>query len=498
MHIYFYVQMVAPTTQFMTVPDTPQTETTDNQPTDRLLSLSTLSGSLLWGLVFGISGIAILFGQSIVWQQISSPAVLSSPILSAGGAIGLISGIMLMLIVVALKIAHAIADPAIRETTEYGLIGKAGLAGVSVAVIVSLLQAVRVVSLPAGIDMGGVSLIGATGLGIPLAALFYDLARSDSITTGPATDEYELDPETVRDRTAAWSDEDIPDEHRHDTGHTDTPTDGHRHDGSAGSSLGETTFDWQSETDVSFANVGGMEDLKNELYIEIIKPLAEREKAEQLGVHAPNIVFHGPPGTGKTFMAEALATELDLPFVHLSGADLQSKWINESAQKVNELFTEAKAIARRDGGAVVFLDEIDSVLGARSADSSSHKEDSKVVNEFLTHLEATKESNIVFIGATNRLDALDEAGIRSGRIDKKIHIGKPDADAREAVLRTHLNKRTHALSDEEIHAFVKEYDAVVSADIAVAVETAAKRVLVREGDEITAQDVFYGFEQTVS
>lgn len=498
--------------QIMTVPDTPQTDTTDDQPTDGLLSLSTLSGSILWGLVFGISGIAILFGQSIVGQQVSSPLVLSSPILSAGGAIGLIVFGIFLHIVAASAMVRTIAEPAIGETTEYGLIGRAGLAGVSVAVIISLLQAVRVISLPAGIATGGVSLVGAIFLGIPLVGLFYGLAESDANTTGGATDERELDPETVRDQTVSWSDENTPNEHRHDSGYVDTPTDPHRDDGSAGvqsrpaasdggsggSSLGETTFDWQRETNVSFADVGGMGDVKKELHIEVIKPLAEQEKAEQLGVHAPNIVFHGPPGTGKTFMAEALATELDFPFVRLSGADIQSKWINESAQKVNALFTEAKGIARSEGGAVIFLDELDSVLSDRSAGPSSHREDSKVVNEFLNHLEATKDSNIVFIGATNRLDALDEAGIRSGRIDKKIHIGKPDAQARAAVLRTHLDKRTHALSDEEIQAFVEEYDAVVSADIAVAVETAAKRVLVRDGDEITAQDVAYGFQQTVS
>jgi len=246
---------------------------------------------------------------------------------------------------------------------------------------------------------------------------------------------------------------------------------------------------------VSFAAVGGMADVKKELRIEVIKPLEKKKKAEELGVNASNIVFHGPPGTGKTHMAEALATELGLPFAQLSGADVQSKWINESAQLVNELFTEAKNIAKRKGGAVVFLDELDSVLSDRSGNSSGHAEDSKVVTEFLNHLEDTKEYDIVFVGATNRLGALDQAGIRSGRIDKKIHVGEPDLEARKAVLRTHLEERAHGLSSEEIRAFAEEFDEVVAADIDVAVENAAKRVLAREADQITAEDLAYGFHQ---
>jgi transitional endoplasmic reticulum ATPase len=252
--------------------------------------------------------------------------------------------------------------------------------------------------------------------------------------------------------------------------------------------VSETEFTWQTETGVSFNDIGGMEDLKNKLQTEVIEPLEHPEKAEELGVAAPNLIFHGPPGTGKTFTTEALATELGLPFAQLSGADVQTKWINESASTVNNLFNEAKEMAAREGGAVVFLDELDSVLKNRSGDGSSHEEDNKVVNEFLNQLEDTKDHNIVFVGATNRLEALDQAGTRSGRVDLKIHVGKPDTDARESILRAQLADREHELSDGTIADLAAATDGAVAADLEQLVNSAAKNVLSRGGDTIYRSD----------
>jgi len=250
----------------------------------------------------------------------------------------------------------------------------------------------------------------------------------------------------------------------------------------------EWEFNWQSQTDVSFDDVGGMDDLKDTLHAEVIKPLENPEKAEKLGIAAPNIIFHGPPGTGKTFAAEALATELGLPFAKLSGADIQSKWINESAGRVNNLFNEARKLAALEGGAVVFLDELDSVLKTRSGSGRSHEEDNKVVNEFLNHLEDTSDHGIVFVGATNRLEALDDAGIRSGRIDLKIEIGKPDMETREQILRTQLDGRDHNIPDAGIEKLVCATDGAVAADLELLVNRAAKNVLSRDGDVIQLSD----------
>jgi SpoVK/Ycf46/Vps4 family AAA+-type ATPase len=247
--------------------------------------------------------------------------------------------------------------------------------------------------------------------------------------------------------------------------------------------LAELEFDWTVRSDVDFDHVGGMDDEKAELDKDVIKPLTtHRKKAVELGITPSNIIFHGPPGTGKTYLAKALATELGFPFVNLSGSDVQSKWINESSQKVQTLFEEAQAVAEETGGAVVFLDELDSVLKDRGA-GRAHEEDTKVVNEFLSRLENTDEENIVFIGATNRLESLDEAGIRSGRIDKKIHIGMPGCESRASILKAQLADRPHCLMEDQIRTIAEQTDGMTAADLSSLVEAAARNSLYQRGDD---------------
>lgn len=251
----------------------------------------------------------------------------------------------------------------------------------------------------------------------------------------------------------------------------------------------EYTFDWQSNTSVSFDDVGGMDKEKQRLKERVMLPLTEhQDEAEKLGISVQNVILYGPPGTGKTYIAEALASELDLPFAMLSGGNIQSKWVNESANKVNTLFNEAKRLARRHGGAVIFIDELDSVLGSRN-DHSTHQEDKKVVNEFLNQLEKCRKHNIVFIGATNRIESLDEAGIRSGRIDEKIHIGKPDKETRKEVLNAQLEKRSNTVSDACINKLADQTDGLVPADLATIVEDAARNALTDGRSKINDTDL---------
>lgn len=247
-------------------------------------------------------------------------------------------------------------------------------------------------------------------------------------------------------------------------------------------------YDWAHTTGVSFDDVGGMYDLKRNLYLEVIKPFEEVERARNLGIRPPNILFHGPPGTGKTFMAEALAGELQLPFVKLSGSDITTKWINESSTKINRLFTEAKAVANSEGGAIIFIDELDSILKDRSANSESHNEDTKVVNELLNHLEDSNTYGVIFIGATNRPDALDQAGTRSGRIDKKVEIGKPDIEARKEILAKLLEPRNHTISIDHIHDIAEKTDGFVASDLKLLIQNAATNVFARDADDIITAD----------
>lgn len=253
--------------------------------------------------------------------------------------------------------------------------------------------------------------------------------------------------------------------------------------------LEEFEYHWVETTDVSMDDVGGMEDVKAELQRDIIRPLTEEQAAaERFGIPLPNVLFHGPPGTGKTFIAKALASELGLPFVKLSGADVTSKWINESSQRVNQLFTEAHQLADHHGGAVIFLDELDAVLPAR--DGSMNEETRKVVNEFLAHLQETGEQDVLFVGATNARDELDDAATRTGRMDKEIEIGEPDADARLAILEAQLADRPTEVDNESLQDIAAKTDGLVAADLRGLVNQAARHALFeREGEAITPADL---------
>ncbi|WP_254809741.1 AAA family ATPase [Natronosalvus amylolyticus] len=467
-----------------------------------------------------ISFVAVLSGEELVHSQAASP--LFGDVLwpfSVGFAIVFTIVVSLFIHIITLGLIGAIETPELLGRTEYTITGLGGLVGTISAAGISAGSWVAGTdllggSLPTG---SGESIFALAAVAIPFAYVFHQLYSPDlsPINTG-YNDADTLDPEVARQRTERRSDAatanaahqqnqsmNIPSQNTEDErqkqitknstaqGNADDKT---HTAGNSSLDWSEMEYRWVTETDVTFDDVGGMDDLKEEIRRDVVTPLVTNpEKAEELGVSAPNTIFHGPPGTGKTFMAKAMATELGLPFAKLSGADLQSKWINESASKVKTLFEEAMTVAEQEGGAVVFLDELDSVLKSRDGGANTHEEDKKVVNEFLNHLEETGDHNIVFIGATNRLDSLDDAGIRSGRIDKKVHIGEPDTEARSLILKAQLDNRPHTISGDEIQQAAVMTEGLVAADLELVVKEAAKYVLDRDGDEIQWTDLENGF-----
>lgn len=475
----------------------------------------TIAGGLTLTAAIAISFTAVLVTESVAYAQTINPFLGNDLwFVTAAAAIAVAVVVTLVALLLVLEFLNTIGKPELKGRSEYTLIGVGGLLGTATAGTLSVVTWIGTdiasETMPSG---SGESALALAATAVPFTYVYYKLytpARTPIVGTDAQQGQEQMEPEVVKERTEQWSQEAAVNpafpsgqgpnntgsgnngqvnsphnaesnrQNRQETGSKNTET---KIDTS------EYEFNWMSETDVDFSDIGGMEDLKGELRAEVIKPIENQEKAEELGVSAPNIVFHGPPGTGKTYTAQALATELGLPFAKLSGADVQSKWINESSTKVNNLFSEAKRVAAKEDGAVVFLDELDSVLKNRTGTGSAHEEDNKVVNEFLNHLEDTKEHNLVFIGATNRLDALDEAGIRSGRIDKKIHVGKPDAAAREAILRAHLNQRKHEVPDQSIVELARATNGAVAADLELVVNSAAKQVLARDGDVIRLSDI---------
>jgi len=254
-------------------------------------------------------------------------------------------------------------------------------------------------------------------------------------------------------------------------------------------------YDWVTETDVDMTDVGGLGDIKKELRQDIITPMREEpKKAEKFAIPLPNVLLHGPPGTGKTHLAKALATEIRYPFVNLSGSDVTSKWVNESTEQIGQLFDEAEALAEVAGGAVIFLDELDAVLPERQMDS--HGEDRKVVNEFLSHLQESARERVLFVGATNRRDDLDPAATRNGRIDKEIFVGEPDHEERVEIIKAQLNERPHDLNQRDIEYLAGKIPNAVAADIESLVNQAARHAAYgRNGDRIKARDIEQQLDQ---
>jgi len=228
--------------------------------------------------------------------------------------------------------------------------------------------------------------------------------------------------------------------------------------------------------DVSWDDVGGLDALKEELREAIEWPIKHKEAFDYIDVESPKgILLHGPPGTGKTLIAKALAKMTESNFISIKGPELLSKWVGESEKGIREIFRKARQAAP----CIIFLDEVDALVPRRgSSDSGSHVTES-VVSQILTEVDGLEElHNVLIIGATNRLDIVDEALLRPGRFDRIIEVPNPDTKGRQQIFEIHTKKKPLA-NDVKIEKLIELTDGFSGAEIGAVTNRAAMAALKR-------------------
>lgn len=213
---------------------------------------------------------------------------------------------------------------------------------------------------------------------------------------------------------------------------------------------------------VSWKDLGGLGQLKQELIESIEWPLKRPEKFRQMGIRPPKgILLYGPPGTGKTMIAQAVANETNANFISIRGPQMLSKWVGESEKAIREIFKKAKQVSP----SIVFFDELDSIAPFRGMEDGSRVME-RVVNQLLAELDGLEAlKDVVIIAATNRPDIIDPALLRSGRFDRLVMIGAPDKFGRLEILKIHTKEIPNA-DDVNLEELAELTEGYVGSDLA--------------------------------
>ncbi len=214
--------------------------------------------------------------------------------------------------------------------------------------------------------------------------------------------------------------------------------------------------------DVKWEDVGGLDHVKEELKEAIEWPLKHSDLFKKVNTHSPKgILLYGAPGTGKTLLAKAVANESGVNFISVKGPSLISKYVGESERGIREVFKKAKQASPT----ILFFDEIDSLVPKRSESSTDAHVTERVIGQFLTEMDGIEElKGVVVLAATNRLDLVDPALLRSGRFDILFELLAPDEETRLSIFKIHTrNKPLH--KDVDLRTLARRTDGLVGSDI---------------------------------
>ena len=254
----------------------------------------------------------------------------------------------------------------------------------------------------------------------------------------------------------------------------------------------------QSTQGIHFSDVAGEDEAKESLK-EIVDYLHDPDKYTQVGASMPKgILLVGPPGTGKTMLAKAVAGEAEVPFFSISGSEFVEMFVGMGASKVRDLFKQAKEKAP----CIVFIDEIDAIGKKRDGQMGGNDEREQTLNQLLTEMDGFEGNNgVMILAATNRPESLDPALTRPGRFDRRVPVELPDLQGREAILKVHA-KKIKVADDVNFHTIARMASGASGAELANIVNEAAlravrdNRTVVNEADlEESIETVIAGYQK---
>ncbi|MBZ0166468.1 MAG: AAA family ATPase, partial [Candidatus Omnitrophica bacterium] len=252
------------------------------------------------------------------------------------------------------------------------------------------------------------------------------------------------------------------------------------------------------KVNVHWDEVIGMPDAKEEA-LEIVKMLKDRNMVKAIGGKiVKGVVLFGPPGCGKTYLAKAMATEAGLPFISKVGSEFVTMWVGEGGKKMRDLFKEARALAKTEGGCIVFIDEIDAFARPRgSGQVGNSNSENATINQFLTEMDGLKNesNNIMILAATNAKESqIDAAIMRAGRIERKIYISLPTLEERKELFKYYFSKVSIA-DDVNADRWARIAVGTSPSDIDSIVREGGLLALRGKRETITHKDLMEGYDR---